>query len=112
MNTSELFSLKDRVAVVLGGTSGIGLAIARGYAQAGAITIASSRDQANVDATAAELESLGARTLRLTSDVQDRASLQRLCDETVLAFGQVDILVVTAGALKKAPSIDLTEEDW
>src|SRR2546429_649250 len=76
------------------------------------VTIAGSPDQASVDATAAELESLGARTLRLTSDVQDRASLQRLCDETVLAFGQVDILVVTAGALKKAPSIELTEEDW
>jgi NAD(P)-dependent dehydrogenase (short-subunit alcohol dehydrogenase family) len=112
MNTTELFSLKNRVAVVLGGTSGIGLAIARGYAQAGAITIASSRDQAKVDATAAELESLGARTLRIASDVQDRASLQRLCDETVLAYGQVDILVVTSGALKKAPSAELAEEDW
>jgi NAD(P)-dependent dehydrogenase (short-subunit alcohol dehydrogenase family) len=112
MTPTELFSLKDRVAVVLGGTSGIGLAIARGYAQAGAHVIASSRDQARVDATAAELEKLGSRTLRITSDVQDRASLQRLCDETVLAFGQVDILVVTSGALKKAPSVDLTEEDW
>jgi len=112
MTPTELFSLKDRVAVVLGGTSGIGLAIARGYAQAGAHVIASSRDKARVDATAAELEKLGSRTLRITSDVQDRASLQRLCDETVLAFGQVDILVVTSGALKKAPSVDLTEEDW
>jgi NAD(P)-dependent dehydrogenase (short-subunit alcohol dehydrogenase family) len=112
MNPSELFSLKNRVAVVLGGTSGIGLAIARGYAQAGAITIASSRDQAKVDAAASELEALGARTLRVASDVQDRASLQRLCDETVLAYGQVDILVVTSGALKKAPSAELSEEDW
>src|ERR1043166_168514 len=103
MTPTELFSLKDRVAVVLGGTSGIGLAIARGYAQAGAHVIASSRDQARVDATAAELENLGSRTLRITSDVQDRASLQRLCDETVLAFGQVDILVVPSGALKKGP---------
>jgi NAD(P)-dependent dehydrogenase (short-subunit alcohol dehydrogenase family) len=112
MTPSELFSLKNRVAVVLGGTSGIGLAIARGYAQAGAVTIASSRDQAKVDATAAELESLGARTLRIASDVQDRASLQRLCDETVLAYGQVDILVVTSGALKKTPTAELSEEDW
>ena len=78
MNALEQFSLKDRVAVVLGGTSGIGLAIARGFAQAGAITIASSRDRAKVDSTAAALEALGARTLRVTSDVQDRASLQRL----------------------------------
>ncbi len=112
MNALELFSLKNRVAVVLGGTSGIGLAIARGFAQAGATTIASSRDQAKVDSTAAELEALGSSTLRITSDVQDRESLQRLCDETVLAFGQVDILMVTSGALKKAPSAELTEEDW
>jgi NAD(P)-dependent dehydrogenase (short-subunit alcohol dehydrogenase family) len=112
MNALERFSLKDRVAVVLGGTSGIGQAIARGFVDAGAITIASSRDQARVDAMADEFEAAGRKTLRLTSDVQDRASLQRLCDETVLAFGQVDILVVTSGALKKAPSVDLTEEDW
>jgi NAD(P)-dependent dehydrogenase (short-subunit alcohol dehydrogenase family) len=112
MNALELFSLKNRVAVVLGGTSGIGQAIARGFAQAGAITIASSRDQAKVDAMAAEFEAMGTSTLRLTSDVQDRASIQRICDETVLAYGQVDILMVTSGALKKIPSVDLTEEDW
>jgi NAD(P)-dependent dehydrogenase (short-subunit alcohol dehydrogenase family) len=112
MKTSEIFSLKNRVAVVLGGTSGIGLAIARAYAEAGAHVIASSRDQAKVDSTALELEKLGGRTLRITSDVQDRESLQRLCDETVLTFGEVDILVVTSGALKKVPSVELTEEDW
>src|SRR6266568_4734811 len=112
MSSLELFSIKDKVAVVLGGTSGIGLAIARGFAQAGAATIASSRDQAKVNSTAAEIEALGAGTLRITSDVQDRASLQRLCDEVVLAYGQVDILMVTSGALKKIPSVDLTEEDW
>jgi NAD(P)-dependent dehydrogenase (short-subunit alcohol dehydrogenase family) len=112
MNALERFSLKDRVAVVLGGTSGIGQAIARGFADAGAITIASSRDQARVDAMADEFEAAGRKTLRLTSDVQDRASLQRLCDETVLAYGQVDILMVTSGALKKAPSVELTDEDW
>jgi NAD(P)-dependent dehydrogenase (short-subunit alcohol dehydrogenase family) len=108
----DLFSLKDKVAVVLGGTSGIGQAIAKGFAQAGAITIASSRDQAKVDATANELESLGARTLRIASDVQDRASMQKLCDEAVLAFGQVDVLVVTSGALKKTPSVDWTDEEF
>jgi NAD(P)-dependent dehydrogenase (short-subunit alcohol dehydrogenase family) len=108
----EKFSLKDKVAVVLGGTSGIGQAIARGFARAGAITIASSRDRARVDAQAAELESLGSKTLRIPSDVQDRASLQKLCDEAVLAFGQVDILMVTSGTLKKMPSTEIPDEDW
>jgi len=108
----EKFSLKNKVAVVLGGTSGIGQAIARGFARAGAITIASSRDRDRVEAQAADLESLGSKTLRIPSDVQDRASLQNLCDEAVLAFGQVDILVVTSGLLKKMPAEDVPDEDW
>jgi len=112
MNALELFSLKNRVAVVLGGTSGIGQAIARGFAQAGAITIASSRDQDRVNAMADEFDAMGTKTLRITSDVQDRASLQHLCDEAVLAYGQVDVLLVAAGALKKAPSAELSDEDW
>jgi NAD(P)-dependent dehydrogenase (short-subunit alcohol dehydrogenase family) len=108
----EKFSLKNRVAVVLGGTSGIGQAIARGLARAGATTIASSRDRDRVEAQAAEIEKLGSKTLRIPSDVQDRASLQNLCDEAVLAFGQVDVLVVTSGLLKKMPSEDVPDEDW
>lgn len=113
MNPSqELFSIKDQVAVVLGGTSGIGQAIARGYAQSGAHVVASSRDHVKVDAMAEEIQCLGVKTLRITSDVQDRASLERLCQETVDAFGRVDILVVTSGTTKKGPSVDFAEEDW
>ena len=108
----KLFSLAGRSAVVLGGTSGIGQAIARGFRSAGADVVASSRDQAKVDAMAAEFEASGGRTLRLASDVNDRESLQRLCDETVRAFGRVDVLMVTSGALKKAPTVDLSDEDW
>jgi len=108
----ELFSLKGKICVVLGGTSGIGQAIARGFARAGATTIASSRDPAKVNAEAAEIEKLGSQTLRVTSDVQDRASLEKLCDEAVLTFGQVDVLMVTSGTLKKMPTADLPEEEW
>ena len=108
----QLFSLDGRTAVVLGGTSGIGQAIARGFRSAGANVVASSRDQAKVDAMADEFEKDGGKTLRLTSDVNDRESLQRLCDETVKAFGRADVLVVTSGALKKAPTVEVTDEEW
>ncbi len=108
----ELFSIKDKVAVVLGGTSGIGQAIARGYARAGATVIVSSRTSEKVNSEADEIEKLGSRTIRRTSDVQDRPSLETLCKEVVDTFGRVDILVVTSGALHKTPSVDITEEDW
>jgi NAD(P)-dependent dehydrogenase (short-subunit alcohol dehydrogenase family) len=108
----ERLSLDERVAVVIGGTSGIGKTLSLGFAQAGAHVVASSRRQAEVDATAAELEELGRRTLRATCDVLDRASLVRLRDEVLRAFGRIDILVNCAGRTKKAPFLEVTEEDW
>jgi len=107
-----LFSLKDKIAVVLGGTSGIGQAIAYGYARAGAVVIPASRDQAKVDATADEIEKLGGRCLRAVADAQNRASLDALCAEVVAKFGRVDILMVAAGVFHRGPSVDVPEEDW
>ena len=108
----HLFSLKGKTAVVLGGTSGIGQAIARGYAKAGANVIASSRDQAKVDASASELEAAGGKTLRLTSDVNDRSSLEALRDATAKTFGSVDVLVVTSGVHRKAKSAEMEDVEW
>lgn len=110
--SENIFDLTGKVAVAVGGTSGIGKAIALGFARAGATVIISSRRQQMVDATAAEIEALGSKTLRLTSDVQDRSSLQNLCDQTVAQFGKIDILLVTAGTLKKEPSVDVAEDEW
>jgi len=104
--------LKDRVAVVIGGTSGIGRAIAHGLAEAGADVVPTSRRTEQVDAAAKEIEERGRRTLRLTSDVADRASLQDLLDKTSAAFGKVDILVNSAGRTKRAPTLDFAEQDW
>jgi NAD(P)-dependent dehydrogenase (short-subunit alcohol dehydrogenase family) len=108
----NLFSLQDKVAVVLGGTSGIGKAIAFAYARAGAVVVASSRDQAKVDATADEIEKLGAKTLRRNSNVHDRSSLEGLCGDVLDKFGRVDVLVVTSGLLLKAPTLEVKDEDW
>jgi len=112
MTPAELFSLHNKVAVVLGGTSGIGRAIALAFARAEAAVIASSRDQARVESTAAEIEKLGAKTLRRNSNVHDRASLEGLCGDIIDAFGRVDVLVVTSGLLTKSPTIEVTDDDW
>lgn len=104
--------LSGRTAVVVGGTSGIGRALAHGLAEAGADVVASSRRIEQVEATAAEIEALGRRTIRRTSDVSDRESLKELLTECTAAFGKVDILVNSAGITKRSPTIDLGEDDW
>ena len=104
--------LSGRTAVVVGGTSGIGRALAHGLAEAGADVVASSRRIEQVEATAAEIEALGRRTIRCTSDVSDRESLNELLTECTAAFGKVDILVNSAGITKRSPTLDLDEDDW
>ena len=104
--------LTNKVAVVIGGTSGIGRAIVHGLAEAGADVIASSRRMDQVEATAKEIEARGRRSLRVTSDVGDRQSLQALLDQCVGAFEKVDILVNCAGRTKRGPTLDFPDEEW
>ncbi|HVQ38207.1 MAG TPA: glucose 1-dehydrogenase [Pyrinomonadaceae bacterium] len=104
--------LNGKVAVVIGGTSGIGRAIAHGLADAGADVVPTSRREEQVEAAATEIESRGRRSIRVASDVSDRNSLQRVLDETINAFGKVDILVNSAGRTKRAPTLDFSEDDW
>ncbi|MGH9901338.1 MAG: SDR family NAD(P)-dependent oxidoreductase [Pyrinomonadaceae bacterium] len=104
--------LNGKTAVVIGGTSGIGRAIAHGLAEAGADVVPTSRRAEQVEQAAREIEERGRRSLRVASDVSDRASLQRVLDASVEAFGKVDILVNSAGRTKRAPTLDFTEEDW
>lgn len=111
MSYSKL-ELNGRTAVVIGGTSGIGRAIAHGLAEAGADVVATSRRAEQVETVAQEIEALGKRTLRVTSDVSTRDSLQNLLDECVKEFGKVDILVNSAGRTKRAPTLDFDEGDW
>ena len=110
--TYSRLELNNKVAVVVGGTSGIGLAIAKGMAEAGADVVPTSRRLEQVDAAAKEIEARGKRTIRANSDVSDRASLQSVLNESVKAFGKVDILVNSAGRTKRAPTLDFSEEDW
>lgn len=108
----KLFDLTGKTAVVIGGTSGIGLAMAIGLAEAGADVIPSSRRQEQVDEAAAKIEAVGRKTLRIASDADDRASLQALCVGVLAVFDKVDILINCAGKIKREPTLTLSEETW
>ena len=107
-----MFDLSGRCAVVIGGTAGIGKAIALALAEAGADVVATSRSSENIACTAEQIERTGRKTLRIVSDVCDRDSLQQLHDQTVAAFGRVDILVNSAGITKRVATLDCSVELW
>ena len=106
------FELGGKVAVVFGGTSGIGRAIAHGLAEAGADVVATSRRPERVEEVAAEIEGRGRRTLRVISDVRERDSISRVLEAAVGVFEKVDILVNSAGRTLRTPTADVSEEDW
>ncbi len=108
----EGLDISGKTAVVIGGTSGIGRAIALGLAQAGADVAACSRRKEEVEKTAAEIEKLGKRTVRAVADVTDLKSLEGARETVLKALGRVDILVNSAGRTKKGPTLEMDEADW
>jgi len=104
--------LSGRTAVVVGGTTGIGRALTVGLAQAGADVVPTSRRKDAVDEAAALVEAAGRRTLRVTTDVANEASIAALLAAAIEAFGKVDILVNCAGKTKRTPTLDLSDEEW
>lgn len=104
--------LSGRTAVVIGGTTGIGRALTRGLAQAGADVVPTSRRKEAVEEAAALVEATGRRTLRLTTDVGDEPSIASLLAAAIGEFGKVDILVNCAGKTKRTPTLELTDREW
>ena len=105
------FDLTGKVAVVIGGTSGIGRTLSLGLADAGADVVATGRNNANVETVADEIEARGRKTLRVTTDTRDGNSLLRLltaCTEV----GKVQILLNCAGKIRRAPTVDFPEAEW
>lgn len=104
--------LTGRVAVVIGGTSGLGRTIALAFAEAGANVIASGRRAELVDAVCREVEKTGRETLHVPVDVESRASVDNLRAAVVDRFGAVDILVNAAGRIAKTPAAAISEAEW
>src|SRR5215213_10268564 len=107
-----LFDLTGRTAVVVGGTTGIGRALALGLAEAGADVVATGRRADAVAAVAEAIESRGRRTLCHPADVGDLAALQRFRDACLQALGHVDIVVAAAGITKRVATLEMSEADW
>ena len=106
------FDLTGRTAVVVGGTTGIGRAIALGLADAGADVVPTGRRTDVVEHVAGAIESKGRRSLRVPTDVNDQASLNQLRDSCLNAFGKVDVVVAAAGITKRVPTAEMTDADW
>lgn len=104
--------LAGKVAVVVGGTSGVGLAIAIAMAEAGADVVPTSRRREQTEAAAKKIAATGRRSLAVTADVCDKSSLEHLLHVVVRDFGRVDILVNSAGRTMRAPTLDFPDQEW
>jgi 2-deoxy-D-gluconate 3-dehydrogenase len=107
---SDRFSLAGQVALVTGANTGLGQAIAVGLAEAGADIVAVGRSAP--DETAAKVEALGRRLHRVTADLSTTEPIARVVDEAYAAAGRLDVLVNNAGVIRRADSLEFTEDDW
>lgn len=105
-------SLEGKRALVFGGTSGLGKSIALGLAEAGADIVPVSRRADEVQKAAAELRTLGRKTLELAADITHRDDVQRVIDHMLREMGRIDILVNSAGTTKRVPSLEMADGDW
>jgi len=106
------FDIAGRIAVVTGGTSGLGAAIARGMAASGAVVTAGSRDPDRVRSASEALRSIEPRSCALRLDVADPSSVESFFDEVRRRCGRVDILVNAAGITHRAPALEMRLDDW
>jgi NAD(P)-dependent dehydrogenase (short-subunit alcohol dehydrogenase family) len=104
--------LASKTAVVIGGTSGIGLALATGLAQAGANVIPTGRRIPLVESAAAQIRNFGRKSLVVPCDVTDAGSIEAVLKAAAGEFGSVDILVNSAGATKRSATLDFSLTDW
>ena len=112
MNVKNLFDLSGRVAIITGGSVGLGRQMAEGLAEMGAKLVLCARKKERCMQTAEELKSLGVQILPLGCDVKNPASIQEVADATIKRFGRIDILVNNAGTSWGAPVEAMKIEQW
>ena len=112
MHTRELFDLSGRVAIVTGGSVGLGRQMAQGLAEMGANVVLCARKKERCEAAAEELRSLGVKAMALGCDVKDPASVKDVVDATVAEFGRIDVLINNAGIAWGAPVEEMRLEHW
>jgi NAD(P)-dependent dehydrogenase (short-subunit alcohol dehydrogenase family) len=112
VNVKELFNLTGRVAIVSGGSMGLGLQVAEGLAEMGANLVICARKKERCQEAAEELRTHGVETLALECDVKDKAAIEHVVEETLAKFGRIDILVNNAGVSWGAPIEEMTLEQW
>jgi len=104
--------LSKRVAIITGGGTGIGRAIALEYAREGADVVLSSRNREKLEAVASEVRALGRQALAIAMDVGDREQVDTMVNQAIAHFNHIDILVNNSGVEFAAPFLDITEEEW
>ena len=112
MNVKQLFDLTGRVAIVSGGSIGLGRQMAEGLAEMGADLVLCARQKERCEEAAEALRNLGVQTLALACDVKDKTAIQQVVDATLSKFGRIDILVNNAGVSWGAPVEEMTLEQW
>jgi len=108
----EKFTLKGKSGIVTGAGSGIGKAFAKSLVQAGSEIVMAGRNHGRLEAAARELRQFGGPVVPVRADVSKMEDIRNLVERTVKEFGKIDFLFNNAGTIRRAPSEDLTEEDW
>ena len=112
MNTKQLFDLTGRVAIVTGGSVGLGRQMAQGLAEMGANIVLCARKKERCVEAAADLQKLGVKSMALGCDVKNPVSVKDVIDETVAEFGRIDVLINNAGTSWGAPVEEMQLEHW
>ncbi|MEX2649815.1 MAG: glucose 1-dehydrogenase [Alphaproteobacteria bacterium] len=110
--TPKLFDLTGRVAIITGTSRGLGKALAKGFAEVGAMVVGCARNGAEAEAGAAELRAAGHEAMAMRCDTSVRADVQALIDATVARYGKLDIMLCNAGVDRPKPALEVTDEDF